>query len=315
MKQTAITITINYNKIRLDKALSEISNISRSKIQLYIKSGHVTKQDNIITDCKRPVTDGEIYYINHIEETSELVAAPEIKLDIIYEDDDVIVINKPAGLVVHPGAGNKNNTMANSLIAHYQDNLSQMGDSTRPGIVHRLDKDTSGLIIVAKNNQAHEHLSQQLSDRSLSREYIAVIWGTINPLSGTVNANIARRTHDRTKMTTVKSGGKIAITDYSTEEILLNGTISVIKCKLHTGRTHQIRVHMNHLGHPLIGDKTYMSRRKKICTYSEINNFPRQALHARKIGFIHPKTLQYMEFTKEPPDDIMNIIKLAQNHE
>ena len=238
-------------------------------------------------------------------------------LNILHEDDDIIVINKSPGVVVHPGAGNYEKTLVNGLLFHCKDNLSGIGGKLRPGIVHRIDKDTSGIIVAAKNDFAHINLSKQFSDHTINRTYEALVWGSLRPSSGIINANISRSIRNRQLMSVRKDKGKKAITNYKTLKIFKNinlPKISLIECKLETGRTHQIRVHMNFKGNPILGDKSYGKLKKKYKNIDptiekQINSFNRQALHAKSLGFIHPKTGREIFFEAERPKDFNELIK------
>ena len=228
-------------------------------------------------------------------------AVPEnIPLDIVYEDDDLLVVNKPKGMVVHPAAGNYNGTLVNALLYHCGSSLSGINGVMRPGIVHRIDKDTSGLLIVAKNDFAHFSLAEQIKEHSFTREYEAVVYGNLKTDEGTVNAPIGRSQYDRKKMCVTEKNSKNAVTHY--QVISRYKGYTHIKCILETGRTHQIRVHMAYIGHPVSGDLVYGVKNEKV-------DFTGQCLHARKIGFIHPRTKKYLEFTSELPDYFKNYIK------
>jgi 23S rRNA pseudouridine1911/1915/1917 synthase len=309
-----------FNNMRLDKIIPEIFAITRTKAQELIKTSNVTLNGRICLQASLKLkTDDNIEI--HIPEVERPEITPaDIPLQIIYEDDDVIVINKQSGLVVHPGAGNQNNTLVNALEFYYGNNLSSISDEDRPGIVHRLDKDTSGLMIVAKNDAAHLHLAAQLADRSLSRTYLCLVWGMLPTMSGVINANIGRQAKDRTKMQVMRfGGGKEAITNYDTKKILKNGAISLVECRLETGRTHQIRVHMSHIGHSIIGDQTYGNNSRKILhsnlpmnIKNHLREFTRQALHSVSIKFIHPSTKQEMNFSVDLPEDMKDIIELCE---
>jgi 23S rRNA pseudouridine1911/1915/1917 synthase len=313
------TLPSNLNHCRLDKALcSLIATASRSKIQKAIKDGNVKVNQVIISDSSIKVKENDILSIILVDQpqSKEMVGA-NIDLDIVYEDQDLIVLNKQSGLTVHPGANNHQDTLSNALL-FYADSLSDIGGLERPGIVHRLDKDTSGLMVVAKNNVAHENLSYQIAQRKLVRKYQALVWGVISPQTGIIKNNIARSSYDRTKMTIVASGGKEAITHYKTNEIFLNGVISMVECKLETGRTHQIRVQMSKKGHSIVGDQVYGNNSRKInnCTeelQSQLNLFKRQALHSWYISFTHPITMQFLEFTTELPEDMLNLLASIKN--
>ena len=309
---------IKYNGLRLDKYISlELTHLSRSKIKLLINNKMV------LVNGKWEDPDYKISLKDKIKVTEEIknetsLKSEKIDLNVVYEDEDLIVIDKPAGIVMHPGAGNKSGTIVNALINHCGNSLKFVGDSQRPGIVHRIDKDTSGLVVVAKNDFSHQHLSLQFADHSIRREYMAVCWGSIKPASGKISSLISRSNKNRTKMMSSKIKGKEAITNYKTIENLKNSkgnTIaSVIECKLHTGRTHQIRVHMTDKGHPLIGDKTYgrspQSKLKQLSdsTISAINALPGQALHAKSLGFVHPHTEKIQLFQSVIPDYLSNLI-------
>jgi 23S rRNA pseudouridine1911/1915/1917 synthase len=226
----------------------------------------------------------------------------------------MLVINKPAGLVTHPGSGIHDQTLVNGLLFKIGSSLSGINGVMRPGIVHRLDKDTSGLMVVAKNDLAHKNLAQQIETRELKRNYLALCYGTPNPSDGQINQNIDRCKNNRLKMRTVKRGGKTAITNYKTQKSYFDGLISLVECKLDTGRTHQIRVHMDAIGHPLIGDQLYKSKRHFLGSLNQeleniLNNFPRQFLHSHKIAFFHPKSNQEMQFTINLPQDLENLLK------
>ncbi len=303
---------------RLDKALSlSFPHLSRTRIQGLIDTGQVDiiPHRKISSSMKLLSNDQIILTIPDAEEATP--AAQVIPLDIIYEDKDLLVINKSAGMVVHPAPGHREDTLVNALLAHCGDSLSGIGGVKRPGIVHRLDKDTSGLMVVAKNDLAHHVLSAQFSDRSLSRTYIAFVWGAPQLRQGTIETLIGRHPHNRQKMGVLNQGGREAITHYKVlstfgncEDLRLK--ISMIQCKLATGRTHQIRVHMLHLGHPLVGDPTYgrLPKGAKALWPDSVINFPRQALHAKEISFIHPVSRKVMHFATDLPADLAEFEKL-----
>ena len=241
-----------------------------------------------------------------IEDPVELdVVAEDIKLDVVYEDCDLLVVNKPKGMVVHPASGNYTGTLVNALMFHCKDSLSGINGVLRPGIVHRIDKDTSGLLIVAKNDIAHKHLAQQIKEHSFTREYVTVVYGNIKTDKGTVDAPIGRHHTDRKKMCVTDKNSKHAVTHY--EVIERYSGYTMLRCKLETGRTHQIRVHMSYIGHPVAGDEVYGP--KKV-----IKNLCGQCLHAQKIGFIHPTTNEYLEFSSEVPQVFSDFLhKLQKN--
>ncbi len=305
---------------RLDKWLSaQLAETSRSQIQRLIGEGALCIDGAVCENISLKLGAHHKLITLTIPPPVEMDLTPApMDLDILYEDDDVIVINKTAGLTVHPAPSERNVTLVHGLLAHCGDTLSGIGGVARPGIVHRLDKNTSGAIIVAKNDQAHQHLSAQLKDRSLSRTYHALCFGVPKPPYGTVNAPIARSTRDRKKMAVVKGDkGKKARTHYRVLERFLDERVSLIECKLESGRTHQIRVHLAHLGYPLIGDSTY-GRARKLANHESqeaIENLAQgQLLHASAIGFVHPKTNELLSFTAAYPKEFVmfkNTLTLA----
>ena len=244
----------------------------------------------------------------------------KFKLDIIYEDKDIIIINKPAGIVIHPGAGNYDNTIVNALMNYCGGNLSNIGDELRPGIVHRIDKDTSGLIVIAKNNFAHENLSIQFNKHSIKRVYQLLIWGKLRPQKGIIKTFIKRSTKNRQLMEVGSTKGKVAITNYKTLEVFENNktpTLSLVECKLETGRTHQIRVHMSYKGNNILGDKKYKKKFKKFKNIdSKLENLllklDRQFLHAKTLGFTHPVNGKKIEFSSFLPQELENILKMLR---
>ena len=310
---------------RLDKFLiSELSSfkpeISRNRLQILIESGQVCNNCNQIklTSCDYKIKgDEEILVIIPIALESKILSV-DIPFEIVFEDKNMLVINnlqnKPAGLTTHPGNGNHQNTLVNALLFYCGKTLSGINGVMRPGIVHRLDKDTSGLMVVAKNDLAHYELARQIEQRILKRNYLAFCYGTPKPLGGVIEKNIGRSKVNRLKMTTLKTGGRVAITKYEVQEIYFGGLVSLIKCQLDTGRTHQIRVHLAAIGHPIIGDATYCSGKRSIKGVSEkaievINNFSRQALHSYKISFLHPVSKKEMNFVIDLPKDITDLRK------
>ena len=245
----------------------------------------------------------------------------ETQIDIVYEDNDLLVLNKPAGIVIHPGAGNYDNTIVNALVNHCGKSLSNIGGELRPGIVHRIDKDTSGLVVIAKNNLTHENLSKQFKQHSINRTYQALIWGRLKPQSGKIETLITRSSKNRQLMEVGISKGKRAITNYKTLEVFENEktpTFSFVECKLETGRTHQIRVHMSYKGNNILGDKKYKKKFKKFQNINSdlekyILNLDRQFLHAKTIGFIHPINKKKLEFTSNLPQDLNIVLKKLRN--
>lgn len=293
MSELLIEVPQEFHGERIDKFLSVfVPDCSRNSIQKLIEQGNVTINGESVNKKYKVNTDDEILMVTG--ELKPLDAEPEnIPLDIVYEDADLLVVNKPRDMVVHPAPGNYTGTLVNALLYHCKDSLSGINGVLRPGIVHRIDKDTSGLLIVAKNDKAHMGLAQQIKEHSFTREYNAVICGHLKDHEGTVDAPIGRNPKDRKKMCVTMQNSKNAVTHYSVIEEY-NG-YSHVSLKLETGRTHQIRVHMAHLGHPVAGDLIYGHDKKS----AELNG---QCLHAIKIGFVHPIKNEYMEFSSDLPD-------------
>ena len=303
---------------RIDKFLqSQLNELSRTRLQNVIRNGHVKLNNVTINEVSKKIKNEDKIEVNFPQPKETLIKPNKIPLDILYDDDDIIVINKSPGVVVHPGAGNHEKTIVNGLLFKYQNNLSSVGGKLRPGIVHRIDKDTSGVIVVAKNDNAHINLSKQFIDHTIKRKYEALVWGSLKPQSGKINERISRSVKNRQLMTVKKEKGKRAITNYKTLEIFQNSNlpkISLVECKLETGRTHQIRVHMNFKGNSILGDKAYGKSKKKFKKIdanieNKINNFNRQALHAKSLGFVHPTTGKEIFFEAERPKDFDILIK------
>ncbi len=295
---------------RLDKALAGlVPSLSRERLKALILEGHVAgKRGQPVCDPALKVAAGQSFTVTlPAPEPSEAIAQ-DIPLNIVHEDAHLIVVDKPAGLVVHPAAGNLDGTLVNALLHHCAGQLSGIGGVARPGIVHRIDKDTSGLLVVAKTDAAHEGLARQFKDHSISRRYHAIASGHPRPMSGTVETWIGRSDHDRKKMAVQREGrGKHAVTHYRTLETLRNAAL--VECVLETGRTHQVRVHMAHIGHPLIGDPVYgKAGRLKLAQGAAKNNFRRQALHAAALGFIHPITQERFTFESALPTDMQELL-------
>jgi len=279
-------------EVRIDKFISdEIESISRSYAQKLIEDNFVLV-DGKKVKSKYKLKEGQSIVINVPIPQKLDVIAEDIKLDIVYEDAHLIVVNKPQGMVVHPAAGNYTGTLVNALIRHCGDSLSQINGVVRPGIVHRIDKDTSGLLLVAKDNKTHIGLSAQIKEHSLTRKYIAIVHANIKADSGTIDAPIGRHWGNRKKMCITDRNSRNAVTHYTVLQRF--GNYTFVECKLETGRTHQIRVHMASIGHPILGDKVYGLKKEKY-------NLVGQLLHAKLLGFIHPITNEYMEFETEVP--------------
>ena len=303
---------------RIDTLLAAYDkNLSRTRVKNLILDNRLKINEIINKDpSKKVIKKDKIYF--EIEEPKKQSLKPyKFKLNIIYEDKDLIVLDKPSGISMHPGPGNYDNTIVNALINYDGKNLSDMGDELRPGIVHRIDKDTSGLVVVAKNNRSHENLSRQFSEHTITRVYELLIWGKLRPQKGVIETFITRSSRNRQMMEVSLRKGKRAITHYKTLELFENEkvpTFSFIQCKLETGRTHQIRVHMSYKGNNILGDKKYKKKFKKIKNIDEdLNNkilkLERQFLHAKQLGFDHPTSNERLEFSSNIPSELNNIIK------
>ena len=311
-------VPLNCHGYRIDKFLQlQINELSRTRLQALIQGGQVKLNNIIIKHPSKKIKKEDQIKVNFPQPKETTIKPNKIPLDILYDDDDIIVINKFPGVVVHPGAGNYENTIVNGLLYKYQNNLSSIGGKLRPGIVHRIDKDTSGVIVVAKNDKSHINLSKQFSDHTIKRVYEALIWNTLKPQKGKIREKISRSTKNRQLMSVRKEKGKMAITNYKTLKIFQNENlpkISLIECQLETGRTHQIRVHMNFKGNPILGDKSYGKSKKKYKKIDKniekkINNLNRQALHAKSLGFLHPNTNKEVFFEAKRPQDFDELIK------
>ena len=299
MDENYIIITAKESGERLDALLARsIDGLTRSAAQRLLDSGAVTLGDTALKKNYR-TREGEEYTVILPELSDVPLIAQDIPLDIVYEDDDVIVVNKPRGMVVHPAPGHPDGTLVNALMFHCGDSLSGIGGERRPGIVHRIDKDTSGLLIAAKNDFAHQALAAQLADRSLSRVYEAVVRGRIREDEGAVDRPIGRHPTDRKRMAVTEKNSRPARTDWSV--IARYNGYTHIECRLHTGRTHQIRVHMASLGHPLLGDFTYGAP-------SPEKGLEGQCLHARRLRFVHPRTLEHIELTSALPQYFTDVL-------
>ncbi len=305
--------------MRADKFLSSVcEDLSRSRIQGLIAGGQVSVNGSVLKSASLKTEEGAEFCVRVPALVPSDPEPQNIPLDIVYEDDDLLVINKAAGMVVHPAAGNFDGTLVNALLYHCGDSLSGIGGVVRPGIVHRLDKDTSGLMLVAKNDHAHKHLSEQLADRTLSRIYHALVLDIPLPIKGKIDRPIGRHRHNRLKMSVMSNSPRSACTHYKVIKNY-NEALSLVECKLESGRTHQIRVHMEALGHPLVGDPVYgiqqtaLIARMKKGGYDndlirEFMEFPRQFLFAKAISFVHPTTKELMSFECDPPEDLSELL-------
>jgi len=310
----------NARRVRLDQFITRsVENASRTKVKLLIEAGGVTVNGQVIEKAGRLVLPGDTVVCTVPKPPPPEVHAENIPLDIAYEDDDLLIVNKPAGMVTHPAYGNYSGTLVNALL-YYTEQLSRERGEDRPGILHRLDKDTSGLLAVAKNERAHQFVARQFAAHSIEREYQAIVWGSFSPPRGSVDAPIARHRSDRKKMAVVE-GGKRAVTHY---EVLRDFTaFSLIRCRLETGRTHQIRVHLASIHHPVFGDPTYGGRRIhygnvtgrfKALVNGLLELLPRQALHARTLGFVHPTTRENISVHSDLPSDMEEALRRLEEY-
>lgn len=297
---------------RLDRLLADaLPALSRSRLKALIETGYVATDGRAVDDPARKAKAGEIYVVRVPPVVAAAPAAQAMNLNVVYEDDDLVVIDKPVGLVVHPAPGNPDRTLVNALLAHCGPSLTGVGGVGRPGIVHRLDKDTSGLMVVAKNDAAHRGLAAQFAAHSIERAYLAVVWGVPRPREGRIEGNIGRSPRNRKKMAVLKRGGRTAATRYKVLKAS-GDTASLVECRLETGRTHQIRVHMAHIGHPVVGDPLYgKSRRNRakdeLAQALLMQNT--QLLHAYLIGFQHPRTGKTLRFEGKIPPKFNDFVK------
>lgn len=284
---------VNQNDIRLDNFLTDVLEVSRSQVTKMIKAKEVLVNGKNVKPGFM-LKENDTVIVNHVDEDG--VKPEKMDLDIVYEDVDVIVVNKANGVVVHPGAGNHSGTLVNGLLYHTK--LSDINGEVRPGIVHRIDAYTTGLLMIAKNNRAHEILAEELAEKKTYRKYVALVWGVIESDSGEIDAPIGRSKNDRKKMA-IRADGKEAITHFKVLKRYEKATL--IELRLETGRTHQIRVHMNYIGHPVVNDPVYGNRK--------LFDDTGQCLHAKELGFVHPTTGEYMQFDSELPECFINILK------
>ena len=320
MQKINLSICRLQGKERADKLLGALfEDLSRSRIEMLIDEQKVKINGEVAKNASFKIKDKDLIEIE-IPEARPTTITPkdDIPLDVVYEDSDLMVINKQAGLTVHPGAGNHDDTLVNALVANVDD-LSGINGVMRPGIVHRLDRNTTGLMLVAKNDNAHKYLSEAIQTRDVTRVYHALVWNKPPLPGGVIKENMGRHPRDRTKMAVVKRSGKEAITHYRLVKSYFNGALSLVECKLETGRTHQIRVHMEHKGMPLVGDDTYYGHQtqKKTGSLPEkvknaVESFHRQALCAKYIAFTHPTTFEEMEFEIDYPQDFKKLLGIIE---
>ena len=307
---------------RLDVFLSEkIKHLTRSNIKKIIESKNVKINKKIADSPSKKIKIDNEVVIKLLIKKSDKLLPNKIKLDIRFEDKDILIINKPKGMVVHPGAGNYENTLANALVHKYKNKLSDINGELRPGIVHRIDKETSGLLVIAKNNLSHSKLGKQFSNHSIKRKYLCLIWGVIRPLQGRIETLISRNKKNRQLMMVSDINGKKAITNYKTITVFQRQDIpkiSLVECELETGRTHQIRVHMKYKGTSLLGDNQYGKKGIKFKKINEdffkkLSFLNGQALHAKSLGFIHPSKNEWINFESELPSDFKKLLDLLKN--
>ena len=310
------------NNLRVDVFISKKKNeLSRTRIKNLIIGKKLKLNNKITSSPSYKVSSGDKLNLEIPEPKKASLKPFNFKLDIVFEDKNLLVINKPAGIIMHPGAGNYDKTIVNALINYCNKNLSSIGDELRPGIVHRIDKDTSGLVVIAKNNETHEDLSKQFNKHTINRIYQLMIWGKLRPSSGKIETLITRSSKNRQLMEVGITKGKKAITNYKTLEVFENNktpTLSLVECKLETGRTHQIRVHMSYKGNNILGDNKYKKKFKKLKNIDldleeTLYKLNRQFLHAKTLGFTHPKSGKELKFSSILPQDLENILKMLRN--
>lgn len=308
---------------RVDRYLAEaFPALSRSRLKALIEAGHVRRAGAVLREPAEPVRPGVLYEIAPPAPVASANQPQAMALEILHEDSDLLVLNKPAGLVVHPAPGNWDFTLVNALLAHCGDTLPGIGDEKRPGIVHRLDKDTSGVMVVAKTDLALQKLSAAFAARDLDRAYLALCWGLPAPAAGEIEGAIGRDPRDRKRMAvrpegSKGGGGKEALTRYRTLSVF-HAALALLECRLATGRTHQIRVHLASKGHPLVGDPVYLrripaaARGLPVALRGQLLDFPRQALHAARLGFAHPRSGKHLEFHTNPPEDMAGLLRALE---
>ena len=300
MNENRVEIIVDKDKIRLDMAFSDyFEEHSRSYWQRLIGGGSVTVNGVVETAKNKKLKSGDVVVAEIPEDVEIEIVAEDIPLNIVYEDDDVLVVDKPKDMVVHPAAGNYTGTLVNAIMYHCKDRLSSINGEIRPGIVHRIDKNTSGLLMIAKNDKAHNSLAAQLKEHSSTRKYLAIVYNNFNDDEGTIDAPIGRDPRNRLKQAVNYNNGKEAVTHYTVKERF--GKFTLVECVLETGRTHQIRVHMAHINHPLLGDDVYGPEKNKFGAKG-------QMLHAYVLGFVHPTTGEYMEFESPLPEEFEKVL-------
>ena len=317
-KNINLIVKENENNLRVDVFINKREKlISRTRIKNLILKERLKLNNKTIRNPSKKVSVGDKILLLIPDPKIASLKPYNFKLDIVFEDKDLLLINKPAGIIMHPGAGNYDQTIVNALMSYCGSSLSNIGDELRPGIVHRIDKDTSGLIVIAKNNVSHENLSLQFSEHTITRVYQLLIWGKLRPSSGKIDTFITRSSKNRQMMEVSSSKGKKAITNYKTLEVFENDktpTLSLVECKLETGRTHQIRVHMSHKGNNILGDKKYKKKFKKFINIDTsleklIIDLDRQFLHAKSLGFLHPTSKKEVLFSSFLPQELENVLK------
>jgi 23S rRNA pseudouridine1911/1915/1917 synthase len=300
--------------VRVDRFLADaLGTLSRSRVKTLIEQGHARSNGRVVREPAEAVRPGATYVLELPPPVPAVPQAQPIPFPILYEDPDLIVLDKPAGLVVHPAPGNQDGTLVNALLAHCGAQLTGIGGELRPGIVHRLDKDTSGIMVVAKTQLAHTALTAAFAARDLERAYLALVWGLANPLAGDIEGAIGRDPRDRKRMAVVGRGGRQALTSYRTLRAWQT-SVGLLECRLATGRTHQIRVHLAALGNPVVGDPLYLRRVPAAArtlpepVRHKLLDFPRQALHAARLGFTHPRSGEMLSFSSDPPPDMAGLL-------
>ena len=317
-----LSVTNKNNGNRLDIFITKnLKNLTRSYLKKLIKNRKVKVNGNVITSPSAKIKKNDEIIVDSILKNEKKIIPKKMDLNIIYEDKDIVVLNKPKGMVVHPGAGNYENTLVNALAYMYKNNLSNINGDLRPGIVHRIDKDTSGLLVIAKNNLAHSSLSEQFSNHNIERKYQCLVWGVIRPLKGRIETLISRHKKNRQLMTVSEINGKKAVTNYKTLKVFNIKNvpkISFIECELETGRTHQIRVHLKYKGSSILGDKQYGKKNLKFKKIhreflEKLTKIDGQALHAQTLGFIHPSNNKFLNFKAKAPKEFEKLLNLLNN--